>query len=178
MKLALIAAVSRNGVIGRGNDLPWRLPDDMRHFMRTTKGCPVIMGRRTFESMPGPLPKRLNILVTRTAGYAAEGVEVVRDFPAALAAAAQHCDRNGIATAFAIGGAAIYQEALQTAHRLYITWVDAEVAGDTWFPEPDWRLWRETSTVDHPVDERHEHAFRIVIYERRAAPDSTALAPD
>ncbi len=177
MKLALIAAVGRNGVIGRENDLPWRLPDDMRHFMRTTKGCPVIMGRRTFESMPGPLPKRFNILVTRTARYAAAGVEVVRDFPAALAAAARHCAQNGIATAFAIGGAAIYQEALQTAHKLYITWVDAEVAGDTWFPELDWRQWRETCAVEHPADGRHEHAFRIVIYERRAAADSSTPAP-
>ena len=168
MKLALIAAVARNGAIGRGNRLPWRLPDDMRHFMRTTNGCAVIMGRRTFESMSGPLPKRANIVVTRQASYGAQGVEVVGDFAAALKAAARHCARTGIETAFAIGGTAIYQEALQAAERLYITWVAAEVAGNAWFPEVDWRQWREISSTEHPADARHQHAFRIAIYERLA----------
>ena len=165
MKLALIAAVAENGVIGRNNGLPWRLPKDMRHFMNTTLGHPVIMGRRTYESRNVPLPRRLNIVITGKAGYSAPGIEVAADFPAALRIAKR---RLGDAdTAFAIGGTTVYAEAMRTASRLYITWVEAEVAGDTWFPEVDWDQWRETSSKFHPADADHDHPFRIVTYDRR-----------
>ena len=165
MKQALIAAVARNGVIGRGNDLPWRLPKDMRHFMRTTLGHPVIMGRRTYESRNAPLPRRANIVLTGKPGYSAPGIEVAANFPAALRIAERRL--GGTETAFAIGGTAVYAEALRTADRLYITWVEAEVEGDTWFPEVDWEQWRETSSEFHPTDADHDHPFRIVIYDRR-----------
>ena len=174
MQLALIAAVAANGVIGRNNGLPWRLPEDMRHFMRTTLGHPVIMGRRTYESRNAPLPRRSNIVITGKSGYSAPGIEVAADFPAALRIAKRRL--GGADTAFAIGGTAIYAEAMKTAHRLLITWVEAEVEGDTWFPEVDWEQWREASSQFHPADADHEHPFRIVIYDRRQRPVSAATA--
>ncbi len=165
MALALIAAVARNGVIGRGNDLPWRLPKDMRHFMRTTLGHPVIMGRRTYESRNAPLPQRTNIVITSQPAYTATGIEVAADFATALHIAER---RLGDAdTVFAIGGTAVYAEALKTAERLYVTWVEAEIEGDTSFPEVDWEQWRETSSEFHPADADHDHPFRITIYDRR-----------
>ena len=103
MKIALIWAMAKNRVIGRDNGLPWRLPDDMRHFMNTTMGRPVIMGRRTFESMPGPLPGRANIVLTSRANYSPDGILVAADFDAGLAVAAECCAKNGTHTAFIIG---------------------------------------------------------------------------
>lgn len=164
MKLALIAAVAKNGVIGRNNGLPWRLPKDMRHFMTTTLGHPVIMGRRTYESRNSPLPGRANIVLTSNPEYSASGIEVAADFAGALAIARRRL--GGADTAFAIGGTAVYAEALKTAQRLYITWVEGEVDGDAWFPKVNWRQWRETSCASHPADARHDHPFRIAIYER------------
>lgn len=166
MNLALITAMSRDRVIGRDNGLPWRLPKDMRHFMRTTLGKPVIMGRRTLESMPGPLPRRTNIVLTRQPGYAAAGIEVAADFPEALDIAGRQCRQDGVDTAFVIGGAPVYAAGLPLANRLYVTWVEAEVEGDTWFPEVDWRRWQETASTPYPADADHDHAFRIVVYDR------------
>ena len=166
MKLALITAMTRGRVIGRDNGLPWRLPKDMRHFMRTTLGKPVIMGRRTFESMPGPLPRRTNIVLTGQPSYAAAGIEVAAGFDEALEMAERQCRQDGTDTAFIIGGAPVYAAGLPIADRLYITWVDGEVEGDTWFPEVDWRRWEETASTAHPADADHDHAFRIAVYDR------------
>ena len=166
MNLALITAMSRDRVIGRDNGLPWRLPKDMRHFMRTTLGKPVIMGRRTFESMPGPLPRRTNIVLTSQSGYAAAGIKVAANFDEALRMAERQCRRDGVDTAFVIGGAPVYAAGLPLADRLYVTWVEGEVAGDTWFPEVDWGQWRETAATPHPADAEHDHAFRIAVYDR------------
>lgn len=166
MNLALITAMTRDRVIGRDNGLPWRLPKDMRHFMRTTLGRPVIMGRRTLESMPGPLPRRTNIVLTRQPGYAAAGIEVAADFGAALDIAERQCRRDGVDTAFVIGGAPVYAAGLPLADRLYITWVEGQVEGDTWFPEVDWGQWEETASTPHPADADHDHAFRIAVYDR------------
>ena len=166
MNLALITAMTRERVIGRDNGLPWRLPKDMRHFMRTTLGKPVIMGRRTFESMPGPLPRRTNIVLTSQPGYGAAGIEVAADFDGALKVAERQCRRDGVDTAFVIGGAPVYAAALPLADRLYVTWVEGEVEGDTWFPEVDWGLWEETAVTAHPADADHDHPFRIAIYQR------------
>lgn len=164
MKLALIAAVANNGVIGRNNGLPWRLPKDMRHFMTTTLGHPVIMGRRTYESRNSPLPGRANIVLTSNPEYSAAGVEVAADFASALAVARRRLGDADMA--FAIGGTAVYAEALKIAERLYITWVEAEVDGDAWFPKVNWEQWREASSASHPADARHDHPFRIALYER------------
>ena len=158
--LTLIAAVARNGVIGQDNRLPWHLPADLKHFKALTTGHAVIMGRKTWESLPEkfrPLPGRQNIVVTRNAGYAAEGAVVVGSLPAALAAAAGD-------EAFVIGGAELYQAALPLAARLQLTEIDADYAGDTWFPPRDPQQWRETAR-----DAQHDETglgYAFVTYER------------
>ena len=167
MKLAMIWAMTRNRVIGLDNDLPWDLPADMKHFMTTTRGHPVIMGRRTFESMDAkPLPRRTNIVVTRTPGYSAPGILVARDLAGAIELARRQCAADGVAEAFITGGAGLYAEGLAVADRLYVTEIDAELEGDTFFPEVDWSRWRLVSREEHPADERHAYPFSISTYER------------
>ncbi len=169
MKVALIWAMTRNRVIGRDNGLPWRLPLDMKHFMTTTRGHPVVMGRRTFESMDRqPLPKRTNIVVTRTPGYAAPGALIAADLSEALALARDRCEADGVEEAFIIGGAGLNAAALAVADRLYVTEIDAEIEGDTWFPELDWSRWRRVSRESFPADQRHAYAFSISVFERVA----------
>jgi len=166
MKLAMIWAMTRNRVIGRDNDLPWSLPADMKHFMTTTRGHPVIMGRRTFESMNGkPLPRRTNIVVTRTPGYAAPGILVAHGLGEAIELARRQCAVDGVAEAFITGGAGLYAEGLAVADRLYVTEIDADLEGDTFFPEVDWSRWRLVSREEHPADERHAYPFSISTYE-------------
>jgi dihydrofolate reductase len=167
MKLAMIWAMTRNRVIGRDNDLPWSLPADMKHFMTTTRDHPVIMGRRTFESMDKkPLPRRTNIVVTRTPGYSAPGILVAEDLEGAIALARRQCAADGVEEAFITGGAGLYQEGLAVADRLYVTEIDTELEGDTFFPEVDWSRWRLVSREEHPADERHAYPFSISTYER------------
>ncbi len=161
MRLALIAAVARSGVIGRDGDLPWRLPADLKQFKARTLGRPVIMGRKTWESLRGPLPGRLNLVVTRQAGYVAEGAEVAASLEEAVARAERESDE-----AFVIGGADLYAAALPSADRLVITHVEADVEGDTRFPEVDWSRWRLLSEEAHPADARHAYPFRVAVYER------------
>lgn len=158
--LTLIAAVARNGVIGRDNRLPWHLPADLKHFKALTTGHAVIMGRKTWESLPEkfrPLPGRQNIVVTRNAGYAAAGTNVVTSLADAVAAA-------GGSEAFVIGGAELYVAALPLADRLQLTEIDADYEGDTWFPPRDPRQWRET-TRDVQRDEAGL-GYAFVSYER------------
>ncbi len=159
-RVSLIAALARNRVIGRDGGLPWRLPDDARHFMHTTLGKTVVMGRRTFESLDRPLRDRENVVVTRRTDYAPEGVTVVRSLREALE---RFADREEIVIA---GGERIYQEGLRVADRLYLTLVDGEPEGDTRFPELALEEWEEVSRVEHPADDRHPYAFRIVTLER------------
>lgn len=162
MRVTLIAAVASNGVIGRRGDLPWHLPDDLKHFKRHTLDHPMIMGRRTWESLPGLLPRRPHIVVTRREGYDAEGAEVAHDLDEALARAAQHDPRE----VFVIGGAELFALALPRADRLVITHVEADVEGDVRFPAVDWSKWRALDEAAHEADERHAHPFRVVTYER------------
>ncbi|MEZ5560074.1 MAG: dihydrofolate reductase [Pseudomonadales bacterium] len=161
--------MSRNRVIGRDNDLPWHLPKDMRFFMVTTRGHPVIMGRRTFESMSGPLPGRTNIVVTRNTRYHPEGVLVAADLDAAIALAEAQCAADGIDEFFIAGGAELYRAGLERATRLYVTEVDADVAGDTFFPEFDRSVWATVRSEQHPADDRHAYPFRISVLERLPA---------
>ncbi|UCE85926.1 MAG: dihydrofolate reductase [Deltaproteobacteria bacterium] len=163
MKLSIIAAVSENGVIGIDGRLPWHLPADQAFFKRATIGHAVIMGRRTFESIQGPLPKRTTIVVTRNRAYRAPGAVVVEDLDAALAAAA------GDDEVFVAGGAELYREALPRADRLYLTVVHTDVAGDVFFPEVDFSAWRLVDEVRHEADVRHAHAFTIRSYAARRA---------
>lgn len=158
--ISLIAAMGRNRVIGRSGALPWRLPDDMRFFMRTTTGHAVIMGRKTWETMDKPLPNRRNIVVTRQADYHAAGAEVVASLDEAIARTADESE------VFIIGGGEIYQLALPIAHRLYITHVEGEFEGDAKFPEFDASRWRAVTRQHHDADDRHAHAFKFVMYER------------
>jgi dihydrofolate reductase len=161
--LSLIAAVARNGVIGRAGGLPWHLPDDLAHFKRTTLGRPVIMGRRTWESLPRALPGRRNLVVTRTPGYAAPGAEVCDSLERALAACGEGTDP------VVIGGAALYAAALPRAQRIYLTRVHADVEGDVHFPPFRTQDFAEIGRVDHPADARHAHPFSILTLERRTA---------
>ena len=162
--LTLIAAVARNGVIGIDNRLPWHLPADLKHFKALTLGHAVIMGRKTWESLPAqfrPLPGRRNIVVSRDAGYRAEGAVVVLSLPAALAAAGEG---EGDGEAFLIGGAQLYATALPLADRLQLTEIDASFEGDTCFPTIDPGLWREVARQAQRGDEGFDYAF--VTYER------------
>ena len=161
MQLVLIAAIARNGVIGRDGDLPWRLPDDLAHFKRLTTGHPILMGRKTWESIGRPLPKRTNLILSRTL-EAPPGTEVVSSLAEALdRARAGHAERL-----FVIGGARVYEDALPRADVLELTQVDAEVEGDVHFPAWDGREFECRRFEVHPADERHAHAFRFETWER------------
>jgi len=158
---SLVVAMARNRVIGRDNQLPWRLPADLAYFKRVTLGHPVIMGRRTWESIGKPLPGRHNIVVSRNRDYRAPGATVVASLDAAWKAAGDADE------ACVIGGTSLFAEALPIADRIYLTEVDAEVDGDTYFPPFDRSQWDEREVMRHPADERHEHPFRIVVLERK-----------
>jgi dihydrofolate reductase len=168
MRLALIWAMSRNRVIGAAGGLPWRLPDEMRHFQRTTLDKPVIMGRRTFATMAEPLPRRTNIVLTRSPGYSHPGVEVAHDLVEALALASEICARDGAEEAVVIGGAEVYALALPKADRLYRTIIDADLEGDTYFPEYPERDWRELERYPHSADRRHAYSYTVQVLERVA----------
>jgi len=160
MRLALIAAMAGNRVIGRDNQLPWRLSADLRHFKALTMGKPVIMGRNTYESIGKPLPGRSNIVVTRDPNYRAPGCEVVHSLEQALEAAAGHAE------AMVIGGSELYRQTLHRADRLYLTLVKAEVQGDTLFPELDPSQWRELERESHRADASNDYDYDFVILER------------
>lgn len=160
MRVSLIAAVAENGVIGRDNALPWRLPADLKRFRRLTTGHPVIMGRRNYESIGRPLPQRANIVVTRRTDYRAPGCVVVHSLPEAFAAA------GGAPEVFVMGGAEIYAQTISRAERLYLTRVHARVAGDICFPAVDWTAWDEVSRERHEADDKHAYAYSFITFER------------
>jgi dihydrofolate reductase len=160
-RITLIVARARNGVIGASGTLPWRLPEDLAHFKRTTLGHPVVMGRRTWESIGRPLPGRRNIVVTRQAGFAAEGAEVVPSLDAALGLC------TGSAEVFVIGGAQVYRETLPLAQRLIVTEIDADFAGDTFWPPHESAQWREVAREHRPPGAGRAFAIDFVTYERR-----------
>jgi dihydrofolate reductase len=153
IELALIAAVARNGVIGADNRLPWRLPEDLRHFRALTLGHAVVMGRRTWHSLGGPLKDRQNIVVTRQAGYIAPGADVAHGLEAALRLVARP------APAFCIGGGELYRAALPLATSVHLTEIDRDFAGDTTFPALDRREWHETTRERHASGEGYDYAF-------------------
>jgi dihydrofolate reductase len=160
---SLVVARARNGVIGRNNQLPWKLPADLAYFKRVTLGHPVIMGRRTWKSIGKPLPGRHNIVVTRNAGYRAEGASVVGSLDEAFRAA------GDVEEACVIGGTSLFAESLPIADRIHLTEVDADVPGDTFFPPFDRSQWHEREVARQGRDERHEYPFRILVLERRRA---------
>ena len=167
MRVSLIWAMARNRVIGRDNALPWRLPDEMRYFMRTTLGKPVIMGRKQWQSMDKPLSKRTNIVITRDRSFVANGAIVVHTLDEALAKARDALGADAAnGEAMVIGGAEIYALALPVADRLYCTKIDADIEGNTHFPEFDERAFREVSREDHRSDERHAYSYSIRVLDR------------
>jgi len=160
--LTLIVARARNGVIGRDNQLPWRLPEDLAFFKRTTMGAPIIMGRKTHESIGRPLPGRRNIVISRDGTRRYEGCDVVTSLQAALAL-------EPAKEAFLIGGAQLYRDAIARADKMIVTEIDADFDGDARFPAPDPELWREVSREPHRAAAPNDFAFAFVTYERIAA---------
>ena len=161
--LAMVVAMDKKGLIGADNGLPWRLPDDMQWFVRQTMGKPIIMGRKTYESIPAkfrPLKGRHNIVLTRDRSYEAPGATVVHTVEEALAAA------GDVEEIIIGGGANLYAQLLPQTNRIYLTLIEAELDGDAYFPEIEWSTWRETFRQQHPADERHNFAFTWLILER------------
>lgn len=166
-RISLIVARGRNNIIGSDGDLPWRLSSDLKLFKAITKGKPVIMGRKTWESLPRkPLPGRLNIVVTRQAGYTAEGAQVVGDMGDAFDAAFIQANTDRVDEVFVIGGAQIYAAAMTVADRLYLTEVDAAPVGDAAFPEFSEKDWSELGREVYPASEVDDHAFVFRALER------------
>lgn len=160
-RISLVVAMARNRVIGRDKGLPWHLPADLRHFKALTMGKPIVMGRRTWESLPGLLPGRRHIVVTRNPGYRAEGAEVVHSLDEAVTAA------GPVNEIMVVGGANLYAQALPLADRIYLTLIEAEIDGDTFFPSWDSDEWVEVASDHHPADDRNVFACRFIILERK-----------
>ncbi len=166
MKLSLIAALSANNVIGRDNQVPWRLSTDLKRFKALTMGHHLVMGRKTYESVGKPLPGRITVVVTRQSDWTAAGVTVVHTLDEAIRVA----EAAGESEAFIAGGAEIYAQVMHRADRMYLTRVHAEVEGDTWFPEfDDVSEWRLTDAERFEADEKNEYPFSFLTYERAGA---------
>ncbi len=168
MRVALIVAMAENGIIGRGNDLPWHLSGDLKHFKSVTMGKPVIMGRKTFDSIGKPLPGRANIVVTRDPSLRAEGMRVVHDFDEALRVAEDIARADGAEEIIVIGGAQIYELALPKADRIYLTEIHQRVDGDVRFPDIDPRAWTERSRHHVAAEEPSTPDYSFIILERAA----------
>ncbi len=160
MRLSLIVAASTNDVIGARGGLPWQLPDDLRYFKRKTLGKPVVMGRRTWDSLGRPLPGRHNIVMTHKSGFEAQGADVAASPEAALKLA------GDAAEVMVIGGGEVFDAFMDRAGRIYLTRVHADVDGDTFFAEPDAARFALVSSEPHPADERHAFAFEFRVYDR------------
>lgn len=158
--ISIIAAASANNVIGAGGDLPWRLSDDLKRFKTITMGKPIVMGRKTWDSIGRPLPGRQNIVITRQADFTAAGCDVVTSKEAAIAATADASE------VMVIGGSQVYALFLPDAERLYLTRVHAEVGGDAFFPEIDEAEWRLVSDEPHSADEKNAFDYSFRLYDR------------
>lgn len=158
--VSIIVAMAENRVIGKDNSLPWHLPADLKHFKAMTVGKPIIMGRKTWESLPGKLPDRAHIVITANPGYVAEGCVVVHSLEQALEAA------GDVSEVMIVGGAMLYEQALPLADRLYLTIVETQVEGDAWFPQYDPGQWQEIERQRYPADERNPCAYSFVTLSR------------
>lgn len=160
MNLTLIAAMAKNRVIGKDNDLIWHFPDDLKHFKKLTSGHHVIMGRKTFESVGFPLPKRTNIIITRQKDYQAEGCLIAHDLKSALALVKDD-DQP-----FIVGGAEIYRQSLDFANTIELTLIHSEYEGDTYFPEFDLEVWKLARGEKREADDKHAHPFEFLTYKK------------
>lgn len=157
-RISIIAAMARNRVIGIANTLPWRLPEDLKHFKALTLGHHILMGRKTWESLPGKLPGRTSVVITRSQDLQAPGCMVANSIEEAIAA----CDKDD--EIFFIGGEELYRQALDVADRIYLTEIKADFAGDAWFPEFDASLWQETGRRPCKAENGLECDF--VVYDK------------
>ncbi len=162
MIISAIVAVAKNNVIGRNNDIPWYLPADLKYFKKTTLNHHIIMGRKSFDSIGRPLPKRTNIIVTRNPFFIASNCLVTNSVEEAL----QIAKDNGETEVFIIGGAQIYERSKNLWDRLYLTEVDVDVEGDVHFPELDMNNWKLISEEAHQADDKNEHDYNFKIFER------------
>ncbi|HHQ4659975.1 TPA: type 3 dihydrofolate reductase [Aeromonas veronii] len=163
MKISMIAALAKKQVIGKNNLMPWHMPADLAHFKRVTLGKPVLMGRKTFESIGRPLPGRRNLVISRNPDYQAEGIEVVGSVEAALALLAG----SSVEELMVIGGGHLYAEMLPSADCLYLTRIDLVVEGDTRFPAFDDGQWQRVDCESHPADEKNPHPYSFETWLRR-----------
>lgn len=162
-EISIVAAVADNYAIGKGNKLPWHLPADLKHFRELTTGHAVVMGKRTFESLPnGPLPNRRNVVLT---SVMSEGVNEGYFEADSLEDAFYLCEKEE--KVFIVGGAAVYRQSLEIAESLYITWVHHEFSADIYFPEVDFSKWEEVSRQDMPADEKNPYPYSFVHYKRK-----------
>ena len=161
MLVSIIAAMDRNRLIGNDNQLPWHLPADLAHFKRVTMGKPVVMGRKTFESIGRPLPGRTNIVLTRSGDFHPEGVVVAHNLQQALDHAA------GADEVMIIGGSSLYELALPRVDRLYLTYVENSYQGDAWFPDFDIEEWQLIASEEHRADAKNSSDYRFVTYQRK-----------
>jgi dihydrofolate reductase len=168
-KIVLVVAVAKNGVIGRDGDLPWRLPSDLKRFKQLTLGKPVLMGRKTWESIGKPLPGRPNIVITRDASFSAPGADVVSSLEAGLLAAHREAEKLGVDEICVIGGGQIYAQVFGRADILHVTHVEADVDGDTRFPEIDPDVFEKAFEEPIPQGEKDSHAMRFITWRRKTA---------
>ncbi|TVR75969.1 MAG: dihydrofolate reductase [Chitinophagaceae bacterium] len=160
--ISAIAAATENNVIGKGNQLLWHLPDDFKFFKKVTLGFPVIMGRKTFESMGKALPERKNLVVTSNQNFKAKDCMIFQNLEEALSYA-KSIEKNEI---FIIGGGEIYRQSMPVLQRIYLTRIHVELEGDTYFPEIDPKVFKLTQKFLHPKDEKHKYAFTFEIYDK------------
>lgn len=165
----IVVAVSRNGIIGRDGDMPWRLSSDLKRFKAMTLGRPVIMGRKTYQSIGRPLPGRPNVVITRDAGFSAEGVTTAHSLEEAIEIASRLAAESHADEICVLGGGEIYRQAIALSDRLLITHVEADVDGDTSFPVIDPALWQVESELAVPAGEKDTYPTRFVVYLRRKA---------
>ena len=165
-KLCAVVAMDRNNVIGREGDLPWRLPSDLKHFKRVTLGKPCLMGRKTWESLPFPLPGRPNLVLTRNNTYAAKGATVFSDLHVMVGEGYALAGASGVDEVMLIGGAQLYELLLPHCDRLYVTRVDAEVKGDAAFPVIDPAIWEMKSENGPIKTEKDDFSFHVAVFDR------------
>ncbi len=167
VRIAMIAGVAENGVIGSDQTIPWRVPSDMAFFKKTTMGKPIVMGRKQFETVGKPLPGRTNIVITRQRGYQPEGVLVFYDVEAALAEAGKIAEADGVDEIMIIGGGELYAQLMARADRLYITHIDLSPSGDVRFPAIAPEQWTVVDLPEVAPSPRDEATYRVKVYERR-----------
>lgn len=165
LPVSLIVAATRNQVIGLENQMPWHLPADLRYFKQCTLGKPIIMGRKTWESLGRPLPGRLNIVISRQADVALAGAEVFADLASAIERGQEWAAQQGVDEVMVIGGGQIYQQAIAFAQRVYLTRIELELEGDTFFPVLDAEDWQQTSAETHPAQDT-EPGYTFEVWQR------------